>query len=577
LAALTLGSVLSIALRGFVPLRPMAFAPGFYDAGLFERSAVALERHNWLGEFDSVTLSKGPAYPLFIAATHRLGIPLQVGSQVLYLMGAASFALAVWLVLHRLLPATFAYLLLAFDPANYGAEAAVVMRDNLYAALSLLFLSSLFVTVLSAVRRTRVIWVLLAAVTTGVSGAAFWLCREEGSWIVPAALVVAIGLPLASLRWRVGPDSPVPLRAWVRVSRAAVALVVVIAAFVAPVALVGMKNESAYGVNLTNDISGGTFPQAYGAWSRVRGVPLTDFVPINRAQREVVYAVSAAARELEPSMEDPANVWNQQGCSTLGVCGDYAGGWELWALRDAAARAGHFGDESDFQAFFGTLAQQINDACNSAQLDCAPQLTPAMQPLLRASLAPTVRSAVHWLGQLPANDFYDTLVQPRLLFTMPDTERAVLQQGIIGVADTDAQELAQVVERASWQWVYAGLATLFRVLFVLLLAASMVGLVLGIFWRKDRPRSVPLWILSGSFAIALATRLLMFAVLDTTQYLVDPRYHYASRTFLLALVAIGTINLYDVVVSHVRVRRQLRGRAGPADSSDTAPAAASIG
>ena len=204
LAAVAIGSLLSIGLRWFVPLRPIAFAPGYYDGGLFERAAVALANHNWLGTFDPVTLSKGPTYPLFIAATHRLGIPLQVGTQMLYLLGALSFATCVWLVLHRLLPATLIYLLIAFDPLNYGAESAAVLRDNLYAGLSLLLLSSLFVTTLGALRRTRLIWVLPAAALTGVSGAAFWLCREEGTWILPAALVVVLGLSLDTFIRRPG-------------------------------------------------------------------------------------------------------------------------------------------------------------------------------------------------------------------------------------------------------------------------------------------------------------------------------------------------------------------------------------
>ena len=191
-----------------MPLRPIAFAPGYYDGGLFERTAVALANHNWLGKFDPVTLSKGPTYPLFIAATHRLGIPLQVGTQMLYLLGALSFAVCVWLVLRRLLPATLIYLADRFDPLNYGAESAAVLRDNLYAGLSLLLLSSLFVTTLCALRRTRLIWVLPAAALTGVSGAAFWLCREEGTWILPAALVVVLGLSLARSSVAARVDSP---------------------------------------------------------------------------------------------------------------------------------------------------------------------------------------------------------------------------------------------------------------------------------------------------------------------------------------------------------------------------------
>jgi hypothetical protein len=572
LAAVTVGSLLSIGLRWFVPLRPIAFEPGYYDAGLFERAAVALANHNWLGEFDVVTLSKGPSYPLFIAAVHRVGIPLQVGTQMVYLLGALSFAISLWLVLHRLVPATLTYLLIAFDPLNFGAESAGVMRDNIYAGLSLLFLSSLFSTVLLALRRTRLVWVLPAAVLAGGSGAAFWLCREEGTWIVPSALVVLVGLPLAAFLNRARTDSATVPSGRASALRLALVLVVVGATFLAPIGLIGAKNERVYGVNLTNDLSEGAFPRAYAAWSRVRGVPLTDYVPVNRAQREAVYQVSAAARELRATLEDPANVWNQQGCPTLGVCGDFAGGWEVWAFRDAALRAGHFDNEVDYQAFFDTLADEINEACDSGQLTCAPSLPASIQPLLRASIVPTLRSAVYWLGQLPVNDTYYTPLDSRYLFAVPDADRAILQQGIIGVAGTDSQAQAQLSARESWQWVYELLGWLFIGLFLVMLTASALGLALGMWWRKERSRNIPLWILSSSLAIAIATRLILFGVIDTTQYLVDPRYHYPTRLFLLALAAIGTIHCAQVIRTHILVRR-----AGGVVDPDNAPTTASVG
>lgn len=200
MVAAVVGSLFSIGLRWLVPLRPIAFAPGYYDSGLFERAAVALANHGWLGAFDTLTLAKGPAYPLFIAATHQFGIPLQVGTQLLYLAGSASFALCVQLVVHRPVATTFADLVLALDPLNYGAEAAAVMRDNIYAGLSLLFLSSLFACVWCALRRIGLLWVLLLAALTGISGAALWLCREEGSWIIPAALLIVIALPPGRFR-----------------------------------------------------------------------------------------------------------------------------------------------------------------------------------------------------------------------------------------------------------------------------------------------------------------------------------------------------------------------------------------
>ncbi len=53
------------------------------------------------------------------------------------------------------------------------------------------------------------------------------------------------------------------------------------------------------------------------------------------------------------------------------TCGDFAGGWFLWALRDAAAEAGHFASPAHADRYFARVAAEIDDACRAGRLICA--------------------------------------------------------------------------------------------------------------------------------------------------------------------------------------------------------------
>lgn len=553
LTAIVVVSVLSLLLRWRIPLNPVSYALGFFDGGLFERSAVALARRDWLGPLDTVTLSKGPGYPAFIALTHQWGIPLHLGTQMVYLAGAGCMAICVWLVLRRLLAATTVYVILALDPANFSYDAANILRDNFYGAIALLFVSLFFIAVFCSVTAKLWRWSLVAGVLAGLSGALFWLTREEGSWLAPTAMVIVIALPVIALlksRWGSKPWR----ERWQGPSRVAATLVLVAATFVAPIVFVGQKNERVYGVNLTNDLTTGEFAAAYGAWTRVRGVPLLPYVPINKAQREAVYQISPAASQLSAVLESPDNGWKQQGCA-YDLCDEFAGGWAVWAIRDAASQAGHFGSESEFQAFFQQVATDISTACDDGRLECAVGVPPALQPLLRASIPDTAESFFYWLAQLPVNASYYSLIDAPEMSRVSDTDRASIGQGMSGIPGTDAGSDAELSEFDSFRPAYVWLGRLFFVVFLVLIAMAVLGLVLSVLWRRERSRNLPLWVLTGSLAIGVGMRLFVFAVLDTTQYYVDPRYHSVTRSFLLSLVSIGAVVLIEVLRTRTESRR----------------------
>lgn len=329
-------------------------------------------------------------------------------------------------------------------------------------------------------------------------------------------------------------------------------LVAVVAggSFLLPIKVVAWRNQAVYGVAITSDFASGAFPEAYLTWARVRGVPLRDYVPIDAAQRAVVYEVSPAAAELRSVLEDPANGWKGFGCASVGVCDDYAGGWLPWAIRDAAAAAGHFESESAAQTYFGRVRDEISAACDDGRLDCAPALPDSLAPLLRASIPDVLRSAARQLTELPFAEVFYKPLDPSAVNSIDPAERALLARVIVGVAASDSEATQAASDLRSSGWVGAMLGVLYRTLFVVLALLALAGVVLAIRWRGERTVSGSLIVLTLGLATGLLMRLVLFAVVDTTQFAIEPRYHWATRTFLLALLAVGAVGGLGLMRAH---------------------------
>ncbi len=557
-AVIVVATIVSAALRNAIPLNPIDLELAGLDGGLFERLAISIANHDWLGPFDNATLAKGPAYPIFLAMTKRLHIGVPLAHQLVYLAGALTLAACVWVVTKRPWAAAGVYVAMAFEPSNYSAISTQVTREHIYTGVALMFVCGTFLALYAAIHFKLLWWALGAAAWAGTGGAVFWLTREEGVWVGASlafigVALLALGLFEGRVREGIWIGQTEALRLLARV---AVVGVVLLGTFVAPIKFVHMKNADKYGAGITTDFASGAFPEAYGAWSRVRGVPLRDFVVVNKAQRLAVYKVSPTAKLLEPIMEDPNNGWSKWGCppdaikagngaEALNICDDYPGGAQPWAFRAASVAIGKFNDEPSFQRFWGKIRDDINAACDAERLPCSRKLPSSIQLAQRASPGPVVRSALHWLRLLPTDPGLYQLITPEYLNQVSTPVRAKLAEGMHGVPKTQEANLKAVERFESYSWIYRLIGHTYRIVFPLLILLSIVGLAIGLFSRANRPGPLPLMVLAVALGGAVAARLLMFGVIATTQYFDNMRYELVSRSFLLALVSVGTVSALD--------------------------------
>ena len=194
----------SLSLRRAVPLEAIPSAG--HDDGLFVGLAGNLLAEDWLGSYSHLTLIKGMFYPLFIAVSHVLGLPVKVAEHLAYL-GAALLlsAVAGRLIGSRLMVAGL-FAVLAFNPFQWmGPQMARVVRDCLYGSLTVAVLALAARAFLVDAEAQRP----LAGRSTylvglGVALGAFWLTREEREWILPAlVLLFAYWLFHRARAWRV--------------------------------------------------------------------------------------------------------------------------------------------------------------------------------------------------------------------------------------------------------------------------------------------------------------------------------------------------------------------------------------
>jgi len=360
--------------------QPMsAIAAAEQDDRMFIDRAATIADMQWMGDYNQFTLMKGPGYPLIIATTYWLGIPLGRFQQVLWVVACLAFVRAASPLMRSPVVRMVGLVVLMFSPYGFNTSAlARVLRQGIYPSLTLLVLAcavAIFLRVAprdSAKKYLVWPWVIGLSIVLPV----FWLTRDEGIWIV--APVGLIGLATVLSAYSVGKISNA-LRA--------------VGAVTAPWGMVGAAtlvvctiNWRYYGVFATIELRAPQFLSAYGALARVRPDPtVADTVVVSREARQLIYEVSPAFAELKSGFESgEGKFWADVSAGQFAPSdGEINGGWWLWALRDMVDRTPHGKSGSAALAFYQRIADEVNRACDDGRLPAEPfrpTLTPPWRP-----------------------------------------------------------------------------------------------------------------------------------------------------------------------------------------------------
>lgn len=415
------------------PIRAIPYAGA--DDGLFFRALVSISQGEWLGAYDKMTLAKGPFLSVLGATSASFGIEAKTLEAILYAAMAVSFTM----LLKRLglssylVPALI--LLLLCSPHVWSEPGRRYLREIVYVSSAMMTLA-LLVT-LFFLQRTRS--GVMCALGVGLFSGMLYLTREEDIWM-QSCVIIVVGLAAVREVLRNGFGSL--LSHWRRILIRSAYVLAGIAVVVGPVLIL---NHSYYGRAIVSEFRAPEFKAAVGALMRVGDIHASGVVPVPQAAMQAVMDRVPAAASLRPYWPQVSKAWSKPGRHMLAdYPAEVAGGWFVWAFRDATARAGYYRSAQDARMFYAQLAVEVNDACGSGALACRSQRD-TLRPELPLSRLPELVAA-SWRAFV----YTVTLSSGPIKAPRSDGDRAALERWEDLIGPVVAKSVAQETELRGW-------------------------------------------------------------------------------------------------------------------------------
>ena len=323
-----------------------------YDDQLMVEQANNIVSGNWLGEYNSRTLTKGVFTPLFIALMYILHIPFLMGKEIFYGITCIVFTIIISKRIRSKAVLISIYAVILINPVEYSAQLSRVYRDGIYAGLILFllaFLIGIFVNRKEDGKKQAKYFIGL-----GITFSATYLCREETIWLLPCILIVTLATIIPNY-----------------FNKKILLYLIPIVITVISINLICMLNYKYYGVYTLNQYWGKAFQLAYGALLRVKPEEEKQRVPITRETMNRLYEVSPKFAELKDFLEgEEGDDWREIGIT---VEGEMTGAYVQWALMDAVESLGYYETATKAEQYYIELSNEINQLCDDGVIECRKQ------------------------------------------------------------------------------------------------------------------------------------------------------------------------------------------------------------
>lgn len=337
-----------------------------YDDALFWNNAESILSGNWLGNYNDLTLLKGVGFPIFLIINNVIGLPITLSIAIFYLLSLIIFLKV--LIKYYNINIIFCYLiftLVLFHPQIIPTR---IIRDDIYASLLLLFFSGIISLYNFDLKKGN----KYSLVPYALAGGFFLLTREEGIWVFPAFFIL-----LFYKFFQIYKNHQL-LKLYINN--------ILIFAFSVyfPIGVVSTINYLYYGKYISTEsfISSGPYTDALKALNAINAGSNTPHIPVSYAKRLEAYRVSPSFLKLKDYFERDGRWWTQPGCDVYpDTCGDYAGGWFMFALRGAVTSVGFYHTPKEADDFYTKIATEIESACKEKIISCNSTKIPFMPRL----------------------------------------------------------------------------------------------------------------------------------------------------------------------------------------------------
>lgn len=460
-----------------------------HDDFLFVRLAASISQSQWLGPVDQLTLAKGPGYPIFISLTAQLGLELIWTQRFWYWIGclaAAGVAAAFTTPRRRGLIFSLVFIFFLFHPVTLDTNFATRVNRTYLAFLAAFccqigVLAALYWA--SSQRSHAQLWLRFSLLISSLALGWALITREDTGYLLLAFLGQVLVIGYQATIWK----SATSLFSF---------LAVVTGPAVAVMTGVMLLNYQFYRVAIVTEYADPDFRAAYAQLSRVQTEFFYPMVPVSRAAMHQVAAVSSSFQQLYPDLAGQIGAnWQSVTASdpaNQAPVGEIAGGWFIWALKDAVAASGYYQDFPSTFRFYRQLASEVAVACDQQQLRCSPVL-PSFLPYGHLSYLPQLPTRLWTLVQTIF--FFRELqltnppLDPSLLTRLPQMERVLADR----MSDTPPTQLQLTV--LTWN------IRLYQVMVPLLVVLAVTWL-----WphrRQPLVWAVSLYLLGTSFLAAI--------------------------------------------------------------------------
>lgn len=346
-----------------------------HDDTLFQKLAFKIANGDWLGQtYSSQTLAKGVFHSIQMSFAYRLGIPIGLWFHALYLV-------STWLFCTLALPGisiwfrALCYLSFLFDPWQFTSFGIRLLREETFVPF-LLFAITFYLAALDQIKsysqrlsdssypnKTTYLLLLLSGFSFGL----LLVTRE-------ARIYVYLLTIFASFAFFINLIKVYGLnRRAISISISLIFVFNVLSPI--PLLLTSLRNYSAYDLFISNEFEDGQFKKFYQDLISIKVVDQTEkpWVPL---QLETIIKIQelSTGTNLSNVLTDLNPGWQKFGCEQHPeACGEYGGGWLMWALRDSIFMQPSVKSPQTFQLFVQELRRDIKFVCiaQSKEFDCS--------------------------------------------------------------------------------------------------------------------------------------------------------------------------------------------------------------
>lgn len=353
----------------FVSAPGISLPSAVHDDGLFMRWSNSILNGEWLGSWNVLTTAKGPLHSLLTAGAASFGINPFFYKRIFLLLAALVFVLTGLNKAPTFLK-VLVLIALLFDPfqlSNWGLQN---LREGTYIPLQLIYFG-LGVWSLDNLQEKNINWVrLIAAVVATATALGLMLITREARIIAWLEMLIWFLLVCSLVTWRIRKriwNFSVPL-----LLSLALSLSAIIGLAKIPMMIVASLNNSTYQYLISNSFEEGEFPIFYGKLISIgsKEEPFLPRVPVRESLLNTIIENSPKGGIVQQILRNLNPGWKIHGCSIYPeTCGEYAGGWFVWALRDAIGTTLEIpSNEYSFQRVVKLANEELNFTCKQTTL-----------------------------------------------------------------------------------------------------------------------------------------------------------------------------------------------------------------